>query len=218
MSQWMINDIRLFGAFAETLNLIRQQLPTIINESKSCLDQLHRDVEVELKESSGQLKKISKENHEEDSRIRQKIMSLKTILSSAEMFLIEHKNLESKTMDTNSLIQKGEVILRSFEEIGQTYLNLNKNNSSSTNSTGDLKIPSMNDIRLLGNTFHFSTKQRLNQFSLQKLESEIKNSRQIGNKISIDNVSQLDFDILKKQGYSIQEIKPNEFSAYKKID
>ena len=71
---------------------------------------------------------------------------------------------------------------------------------------------------MLGNTFHFSTDQRLSQLSIQKLELEIKNSRQKGNKISIDNVSQLDFDLLKKQGYSIQEIKPNEFSAYKKID
>jgi hypothetical protein len=218
MSQWIINDIKLYNSLAQTLNLIGQQLPIIINDSKTCLEQLYRDIEVDLKESNGQLKKIPKEDYEQASKLRQKIMSLKTILSSTEMLLNEHKTLESKTMDTNSLIQKGGVILKSFEQLGQTYLNLNKNNSSSTNLNGDLKIPSMNDIRLLGNTFHFSTDQRLNQFSLQKLESEIKNSHQIGNKISIDNVSQLDFDILKKQGYSIQEIKPNEFSAYKKID
>ena len=218
MSQWIINDIKLYSSLAQTLNEIGQQLPAIINESKTCLEQLHRDIEVDLKETSGQLKKTPKENPEEDSRLNQKIMSLKTILSSTEMLLNEHKSLESKTMDTNLLIQKGGVILQSFEQIGQTYLNLNSNNNSSTNSTGELNTRRMDDVRLLGTTFHFSTDQRLSQFSLQKMELEIKNSRQRGNKISIDNVSQLDFDLLKKQGYSIQEIKPNEFSAYKKID
>ncbi len=218
MSQWIINDIKIYNSLAQTLSLIEQQLPTIINESKKCLDQLHRDVEVDFKESSGQLNKLPKEDAEQGSKLRQKIMSLKSILSSAEMLLNEHKTLESKTMDTNSIIQKGTAILQSFEQIGQTYLNLNANNNSSTNSTGELNTRSMDDVRLLGNTFHFSTDQRLSQFSLQKMELEIKNSRQRGNKISIDNVSQLDFDLLKKQGYSIQEIKPNEFSAYKKID
>jgi hypothetical protein len=218
MSQWIINDIKLYSSLAQTLNEIGQHLPAIINESKTCLEQLHRDIEVDLKETSGQLKKTPKENPEEESRLNQKIMSLKTILSSTEMLLNEHKTLESKTMDTNSLIQKGGVILQSFEQIGQTYLNLNTHNNSSTNSTGELNTRKLDDVRLLGNTFHFSTDQRLSQFSLQKMELEIKNSRQRGNKISIDNVSQLDFDLLKKQGYSIQEIKPNEFSAYKKID
>ena len=218
MSQWIINDIKIYNSLAQTLAAIGKQLPSIINESNDCLDQLHRDIEVDLKESTGQLKKLPKEDAEQAGKLRQKIMSLKTILSSAEMLLNEHKTLESKTMDTNSIIQKGTAILQSFEQIGQTYLNLNANNNSFTNSTGELNTRRMDDVRLLGNTFHFSSDQGLSQFSIQKMELEIKNSRQRGNKISIDNVSQLDFDLLKKQGYSIQEIKPNEFSAYKKID
>jgi hypothetical protein len=218
MSQWNINDIKLYGQLVTTISLVSNQLPTVMREGKDCLDQLYRDIQVDLKESIDQLQNLSEEDHEEKSRLKQKIESLKGLLSHVNMMHSSFRTLETKNADFTKMGEKAESILTEFTQIGSVYLNLRTNGSNDSGNTSRNPNVSLNkEIRLLGDTFHFSKQNNLSQMTIDSLERDIKNSHQKGHKISIDKVSQSDFSLLEKNGYTVQEIKANEYSAYKTI-
>jgi hypothetical protein len=219
MSQWIINDIELYLELSQSLKEVYDRLSPSMKELHDTLEQLNRDIEVDLKESIDQQKKISKEEKDEESRLKQKIEALKGIKSQLEMLFMKNRILQTNHNECSSLLVKAENILNSFTEIGTRYFQLQanvSNHSSSMNATSRIKNnPSM---RLLGDTFHFTKESNLDASALESIERNVINSSEQGNKISIDRISQSDFNLLEKNGYTIQEVKPNEFSAYKTID
>ncbi|MCE2711729.1 MAG: hypothetical protein LW688_04220 [Cryomorphaceae bacterium] len=218
MTQWVISDIMLYEQLAKTIDGVAQQLPSISEQNRDCLEQLRRDIEVDLKESIDQLSNLSKEDHEEKSRLNQKIETLKGLLSQTDMMLSRFRNLEGHHTEFMKLGQKAQSILNTFSQLGSSYLKLRAHGGSNvSNNKGISQNKMIKGVRLLGDTFHFSKQNNLSQLTLQSLENDIKNSPQKGNKISIDKVSQSDFDLLEKNGYTIQQIRANEFSAYKTI-
>ncbi len=107
--------------------------------------------------------------------------------------------------------------LKAFESFALKYLDLTKF-SNVIPQTGlnafSLDHSGLN-IRYSGETFHVSKNGQIDQQFLSSLEEHVKSSTQTCNKISIDQVSSSEFDLLKGRGYTILELGPNEFSAYK---
>jgi ribulose bisphosphate carboxylase small subunit len=157
----------------------------------------------------------------EESGKNQKLGELKNAYSSLEHLQIRFNSKETQFNKTISETQKGKQILNQFYEIAIKYVSypkvvntISKGNSQNnkTNNTKNFK-----GGRLIGDTFHFEKDQYLSQLKLDEIENNVKYTFEKGHKISINNISQSDFSILEKNGYTIQKIESNEYSAYKNI-
>jgi len=118
---------------------------------------------------------------------------------------------------------KGLQALTEFADIANRYL---QSGSLSTpiNTTSD----GSNDAHrkgviseISGNTMHVKELDNINQLSINNLIEEAEkynlfNSNKI-KKVSISNVSKFHFNILEQNGFTIQKLAPNNYSAYKEL-
>jgi hypothetical protein len=239
MSDIKINDLTVFGELKRGIGQLGQRMPGIVTNTNTSLESLKRDIVVDIKETEQEIEKQKKlasqaENNpkqesskgQEDpkakvSKLNQKLGVLKNSLSSVEHLMIRSRQLKTKADDMLTSISRANQVLDSLEAVAREYLQLPATNVSRSNLIGreteNGNYPS-SDIRMLGDTFHFTKGSQLGQMQIDNLERQAKQNTTKGNKISIDKVSSLDFNLLEKNGYKIQQIGPNDFSAFKMID
>ena len=157
----------------------------------------------------------------EESSKNQKLGELKNALSSLEHLQIRFNSKETQFNKTISDTQKGKQILNQFYEIAIKYVAYPKDGNTISKGNAQNKNTNNNKNfkggKLIGDTFHFEKDGNLSQLKLDEIENNVKNTSEKGHKISINNISQFDFSMLEKNGYTIQKIESNEFSAYKNI-
>ncbi len=233
-----INDLTVFGELKRGIGQLGQRLPSIVSNTNTGLESLKRDITVDIKETEQEIEKQKKlasqaENNpnqgsskgQDDpkaklSKLNQKLGVLKNSLSAVEHLMIRSRQLKTKADDILTSTPKVCHILDSLEAVAREYLQLPASYVSGTNLTGggtDYGNKSNSEIRMLGDTFHFTKGSQLSQMQINDLELQAKQNITKGNKISIDKVSSLDFNLLEKNGYKIQQIGPNDFSAFKMI-
>jgi hypothetical protein len=202
-------------------NQLREAQQSAENQSNST-SQNSNGINTELTQSIDSNGPSIDELRSQLSQKNQKLQELKNALSTLEHLKARFINKESQFNKTISDSKNAKQILNSFYEVGLKYVafsNNNLNNSIDRNSQNgnqnNFKI--FKDIERVGNTFHFRAKGGLSQSKVDEIEREIKNSSEKGNKISLDNISQSDFSMLEKNGYTIQKIDANDYSAYKNI-
>ncbi len=239
MSDIKINDLAVFGELKRGIGQLGQGLPGIVTNTNTSLESLKRDIAVDIKETEQEIEKQKKlasqaENipnqgtsrGQDDpkaklSQLNQKLGVLKNSLSSVEHLMIRSRQLKTKADDILNSTSKANQVLDSLEAVAREYLQLPATNTSGSSFSGGGPGNgnySSSNIRMLGDTFHFTKGNQLGQSQIDNLERQAKQNGTKGNKISIDKVSSLDFNLLEKNGYKIQQIGPNDFSAFKMIN
>jgi hypothetical protein len=239
MSDIKINDLTVFGELKRGISQLGQRMPGVVTNTNTSLESLKRDIAVDIKETEQEIEKQKKlasqaENNpnqgtspgQDDpkaklSKLNQKLGVLKNSLSSVDHLMIRSRQLKTKSDDILTSISKANQVLDSLEAVAREYLQLPASYTSGSNLTGGevgKGYNSFSDIRLLGDTFHFTKGSQLGQMQIDNLERQANQNVTKGNKISIDKVSSLDFNLLEKNGYKIQQIGPNDFSAFKMIN
>jgi hypothetical protein len=237
MTDFKIRDIRIFGDLKDAMLKVKSNIEPVLDSSSEALQLFLRDLQIDLKESESQLNdlkdkaraasdgnspdKAAKAQHygEEMSQMNHKIQALKSYIFTTQHLLMRFDLVKRKMGDMKQITSKGANALQSFEELGMRYLNitnLHRSGNNSNNTSGH-SITSGDQLRLVGDTFHFSKQHSISQMDIQRLESEIRTGQKAGYKLSIDGVNQLDFSMLKSNGYKIQQIGPNDYTAYKTI-
>lgn len=118
---------------------------------------------------------------------------------------------------------KGLQALTEFADIANRYLQ-SGSLSAPINSTSD----GSNDAHrkgviseISGNTMHVKELDNINQLNINNLIEEAEKYNLFNNnkikKVSISNVSQFHFNMLEQNGFTIQELAPNDYSAYKEL-
>jgi hypothetical protein len=237
MTDIKIKDIRVFSELEKGLSSVNQQIAPALDAAENSLRSFIHDLEVDLKESQTSVQKIGKQSdavksgnatdkpaqEQELSReagmLNQKIQELKSYISTSELLLVRFDTLKRKSDDMRISAEKGCAALGSFQELAQRYLKVPSSNGNSSITSGSVSQYSDNyKLRELGDTFHFTSKGTISQFDLHHLENQVKSEVNKGNKLSIDGISQSDFAILESNGYTIQQIRPNEYSAFKTVE
>jgi hypothetical protein len=212
---------------------------------KTALETLNRDIEVnasEVEEEIHQKKQelevayamvAFSENRDQTQihRINQeiavlhsKLTDLKAALSRMETVIRNFNYTNNAFTDMLKKVSPSKGILRTFETLAHQYRQMNSGSGNympvrgHSSSTANQQSGSFADVRELGDTYHYSKKNQLSQYDINQLEGELKSPSYKGNKISIDNVSQSDFDLLEKNGYTINKVGPNDYSAFKEIE
>jgi len=236
MTDIKIRNNTVFADLIEAKSNVQMHVDDIVAKVDSGMREFLRDMQTELLESQSQLKKnsdearIASDGNEPDKAtkaqefakeadsISQKIREMKSGIATTEILLLRFEALQRKLNEASQKSKLSANALRQFEQIAMRYLNLENHNLASTKNYSSGVHLKNDKLRLVGDTFHF-TKQdnNITQKQLQDMEYEIKNGR-VGNKISIDGISQLDFSVLKSSGFTIQKIGPNDYSAYKMIE
>ena len=119
--------------------------------------------------------------------------------------------------------KKGINALLQLEQIALEYLQIGTNNFRNQHGVS----PTSNELRkatnseITGNTLQVKKLDNINQMVINQLTDEAKKYNLSNNnevkKVSISKVSQLDFAVLEQNGFKIQELAPNEYSAYKEL-
>lgn len=238
MTDFRIRDIRIFGDLKDAMLKVKSNIKPVLDSSNEALQSFLRDLQIDLKESESQLNdlkdkaratsngnapdKVAKAQRycEETSQMDMKIQELKSSLSTTQHLLMRFDLLKRKMGDMEQITSMGVNALQSFEELGMRYLNITNTHRSGNNfnQTNVHSTNSGDQLRLVGDTFHFSKQHYISQMDIQRLESEIRTGGQAGYKLSIDGINQLDFSMLNSNGFTIQKIGPNDYTAYKTID
>lgn len=242
MSDIKINDIGVFGELKKGIGMIGQRMPSALSNVGSALESLKRDVLVDLKETEQEIEKQKKAAAQAEkeksqgggeavvagnedprakmSQLNAKLGALKNAFSNIDHLLIRFRQMKTKEADFLSTVSKSNLVLEELEQIARTYLQMPAIASGNSNSEGNWGggYSTGSEIRMVGDTFHFTRGSQLGQMQIDKLEQQSKQNIIKGNKISIDKVTSLDFTLLEKNGYKIQKIGPNDYSAYKMIE
>lgn len=239
MSDIKINDLTVFEELRRGISQMGQSIPGIVTNTNAGLESLKRDIFVDIKETEQEIEKQKKlasqaeqnpnpgaSKGQDDpkaklSKLNQKLGVLKNSLSSVDHLMIRSRQLKTKSDDILTTTPKANQVLNSLEALAREYLQLPATFVSGSNLTGggaDYGNNSNSEIRMLGDTFHFTKGSQFGQMQIDNLERQAKQNGINGNKISIDKVSSLDFNLLEKNGYKIQQIGPNDFSAFKMIN
>ena len=238
MTDIKIRDIRVFPELKEAMRQMSAQSNPLIDSAEENLRGFLRDLTTDLKESQSQLEELkdgareaargddpgkaaqAQKFGEEMSVMNQKIQELKSSISTTEHLLLRLDLMKRKMNDMTQTTQKAVNVLQQFEEIAKRYLKLNKlqNSGSTSTQTGPHYNPDKNNLRLVGDTYHFSKENSLSAMDIQRMENEIRSGGNKGNKLSIDGVNPLDFDMLKGNGFTIQQIGPNDYTAFKTFE
>jgi hypothetical protein len=165
------------------------------------------------------------ENYQEWQRdyenLKNKEGGLKSAQASLEHLLFQAKQCESKITQKIAESKKGIDALTQFESIANNYLNISINSSgSSTSEKGrSTSINSKLKTELVGVTLHINNENTsITQVDIDHTIKSLKDfENQKAQKISFSEVSQSSFSILEKNGFTIQKIEPNKYSAYKEI-
>jgi hypothetical protein len=241
MSDIKINDITVFGELKRGIGMIGQRMPGALSNTGSSLEGLKRDVLVDIKETEKEIDKQKKAAIQAEkeksqgggeatakgsevpranmSQLNAKLGALKNAFSNIEHLLIRFRQLKTKEGEVLSTIPKANLALDELEQIARVYLQMpatSTGNSNAGTNPGDGYSP-VSELRMVGDTFHFTRGSQLGQMQIDKLELQVKQNSIKGNKISIDKVSSLDFSLLEKNGYQIQKVGANDYSAYKMI-
>ncbi len=242
MSDIKINDIGVFGELKRGIGMIGQRMPNALSNVGSALESLKRDVIVDIKETEQEIEKQKKAAAQAEkeksqgggeavgagnedprakmSQLNAKLGALKNALSNIDHLLIRFRQMKTKEGEVLSTIPKANLALDELEQIARAYLQMPATATGNSNSEGNWGggYSPASEIRMIGDTFHFTRGSQLGQMQIDKLEQQSKQNIIKGNKISIDKVTSLDFTLLEKNGYKVQKIGPNDYSAYKMIE
>ena len=119
--------------------------------------------------------------------------------------------------------KKGINALLQLEQIAIEYLQIGINNYRNQHgvSPTSYELRKATNSEITGNTLHVKKLDNINQMVLNELTDEAVKYNLFNNtkilKVSISKVSKLDFNVLEQNGFTIQELAPNEYSAYKEL-
>ena len=242
MTNLKIKDLGIFQEIAQNISQVNTQAPQLLNMVSNALDDLNRELFTNILETKKEFKTIdaeirelgqaNKEDGQNDSQVRElreklnylniRLNDLQNSSSKLDHILNQFKRLQDKLMSMLSKMPNAVGKLNAIQQIAQNYLNIDSTgfDSAKIQSTRQDNGIAPIQIKELGDTYHVKLKvgKTLNQGDLTAIESKLKLSDYKGNKISIDRVSQSDFNILQKNGYTINSNGPNDFSAFKNIE
>jgi hypothetical protein len=200
------NELKMKSA---ELEKIKKQLE--INKSQKNAPETNQD-----KGNDPQKKFTELQKEIED--LKNKKQGLENAQSSIDHLLFQAKQCEIKINQKIAESKKGMDALTQFESLANNYLN----SSSGTSISGGGKSNDNNTNRkteLVGDTLHINNPNTsITQIDIDDAIKSTKNfENQKAQKISFSEVSQSSFSILEKNGFTIQKIEPNKYSAYKEI-
>jgi hypothetical protein len=220
MSKWIIEDVRIYDEVGQELPVLSKGIEEINSEATGILNDLLRDLNVDYKETEEEIQQSGKED--DTNALEQRKFELKSLISEVEHMIIAHRQMEIESQRLNNKMQKAQEIMSQFSAIAERYLGSQSFGAYNTEGRGidqtRMNTNVKDNYRHVGDAFHYTKTDALNQMDIAKLEQQIMQSSDKGSKISIDKVSQLDFDLLEKNGYTINNNGPNDFSAYKIIN
>ena len=243
MSDFKVKDILIFSKLEMRFDETDKTAPQALESGKEAIEELKRDIQVNLLETKQELASAQQDlieakaiadldnnaGHSDTRAIQQSIQQLTSRLNSLQNALAQIDALLTKYNQLQGSFDhvlkecmpaKKELVL--IENIAKKYLALHgDSNSFNYHQSSSIKYDQKQDdvdVREVGDTFHYTTKNNLNQMVLDELEGKLKEPGYTGNKISIDNISQSDFTLLEKNGYEISKIAPNEYSAFKELE
>lgn len=153
--------------------------------------------------------------------LKNKKSELENAQSSLNHLLFQAKQCEMKVSQKISESKKGMSALNQFESIANNYLSISSSRSGSSNGENGRgnSIYTKPNSELVGDTLHINNdKNYITQIDIDTALKSLNNSaNQKAQKISFSEVSQSSFSILEKNGFTIQKIEPNKYSAYKEI-
>jgi hypothetical protein len=241
MSDWIVRNPDIFVQLAKAITAACQNTPQQLHQFVQLLEQYKEALFTDLKETQTQVQQRNnevqdqKENGDwkqeseargEESQLKQKEEELKSALSSINLMLTKMKSTESRILAMRTSSSTGINALSQMESLARTYISggtaHNSGSSEQNRSSSDRQQDASNTLTKVGDAFHFkldSTSQ-LNQHMIDALMQQAKqNNTGSGSatKVSLGNVSQSSFSMLEKNGFTIQQIAPNEFSAFKEF-
>jgi len=112
--------------------------------------------------------------------------------------------------------------LSQFESIARSYLNLSAHSNGATSSRSIGSNPShLNQkTELIGDTLHvnWDNNNYINQLDIDRvIESLSHSEHRNAQKISFTGISQLNTSILEQNGFTIQPLGNNKYSAYREF-
>ena len=176
-------------------------------------------------DGSNQLAHVHQLKREQDD-LKQKEQGLKNALANINHLLHQVNECEKNILNRISETKKATSALDEFEALANQYINLTtpssaSSSSSSSSSTGSSSTRTTNDNKkLIGDTLfvNWDRNASINQTDLDRLEQSLGHGEmQKAQKISFSGFSQNDFAILKKNGYTIQPLGDNKYSAYREF-
>ena len=224
---------------------ILEQIQQAIEEVLIDLNKDQLETEGSLMEKSKELEKLKSktttsqdsksnenlsQNNKEEQEKQHEIERIKTykqelINAQAKIKGMGQRVQQLKSELNNHVIgsSKGLQALTEFADIANRYLQ-SGSLSAPINTTSD----GSNDAHrkgviseISGNTMHVKELNNINQMNINNLIEEAEKYNLFNNnkikKVSISNVSQLHFNMLEQNGFTIQELAPNDYSAYKEL-
>jgi hypothetical protein len=203
------NELKMKSA---ELEKIKKQLE--VNKSQKNAPETNQDKGNDPQKKFTELQK-------EIEELKNKKQGLENAQVSLEHLLFPAKQCESKITQKITESKKGFDALTQFESIANNYLSI----SSSSSGHSPVGIGSSDTnytnrkAELVGDTLHINNQNTsITQIDIDDAIKSTKNfENQKAQKISFSEVSQSSFSILEKNGFTIQKIEPNKYSAYKEI-
>jgi len=242
MTNLKIKDIGIFQEIANNINQVVDIAPQLMKEVNKALEDLKRDLFTNMMETKNEIKTLdaeirelgqaNQEGGQNDSQVRElrdklnylniRLQDLQNSSSKLDHILTQFKHTNEKFMGMLSKMPNAISKLNAIQQIAQKYLKINSsgidsgNNQSTRQNNGNESYI----IKVLGDTCNvkFKVGKNITEMDLNAIDNKLKSSDFKGNKISIDHVSQSDFNVLQKNGFTINNNGPNDFSAFKTID
>jgi hypothetical protein len=241
MSDWIVRNPDVFVQLAKAITSACQNAPQQLHQFVQLLEQYKEALFTDLKETQTQVQQRNNEVQDqkkngdwkqeseargEESQLKQKEEELKSALSSINLMLTKMKSTESRILAMRTSSSTGISSLSQMESLARTYISggagHNGSSSAQKHTSSERHHDASNTLTKVGDAFHFkldSTSQ-LNQHMIDALMQQAK-QHNLGagsaTKVSLGNVSQSSFSMLEKNGFTIQQIAPNEFSAFKEL-
>jgi hypothetical protein len=239
MSQFKVKSPDVFSELASAISTPCQKSPNLVNSFIHLVEQFRDNLYTDLKETQTQAEQRSNEKKEASGNLeeeqsaqhdvnnfQQKESALKSAISQTDHLLMRLKGTQSRAFSMSSASTKGIQALNEFEKIARVYLKGGNSSSSDRTSqfdrNGSSGEKSFSGIKQVGDSYHFDLDRttQINQHTLDSLMYKAKQLNQganKANKVSIGNVSQSSFTMLEKNGFTIQKIGANDYSAFKEI-
>lgn len=241
MTDFRVKDISIFSELTHNIELIEGNAPEQLSRVKESLEGLKRDIYVDVLQTREEIEEAKKnlrmaeaaaamsekadlteirELRQKISHLSEKLQRLESAESQANSLIMKFNQTQNKFEGMIKNCCQAKDKLMAFDHLARQYLNMSGNTSqkSGGGKAGAKYQNDSADIRLVGDTYHMTKKNQLQQSDLDRLENQLKSSNTKGNRISIDKITPSDFSLLEKNGYTIKEIKPNDYSAFKNID
>lgn len=220
----IINDLisKVNTDFIETTNELKTKSAELekIKKQLEVNKSLKNAPETNQEKGNDPQKKFT-ELQKEIEDLKNKKQGLENAQASLDHLLFQAKQCESKITQKITESKKGVDALTQFESIANNYLSISSSSSGhSIDGSGKSNTNYTNrKAELVGDTLHINNlNTSITQIDIDDALKSIKNfENQKAQKISFSEVSQSSFSILEKNGFTIQKIEPNKYSAYKEI-